>query len=433
MNGKSNEESRMNGIEAEIFNREISSLKVAVIFRLIGWGYLAGIEPISAKSLMELAFVEILMFFGIMISVMSLFFFVRKMHVRPLGIAGSILDVIIVTLQPVIWYFSVGGVAVNPAFMLKGPLYQTFLWLILGYNSFALQPVYIIIVLIGGSLGYIAHFAYLVFSHRAEFTTSYIAHNLGGGVDISSVLQPLIAYIAIGVGFVIFSMRMKGTIYTAVRNEMTSNQLSRFFSPKVRDAIMSLNEQDASEKGKLQDVAVMFTDIRNFTKYCEDKSPDEIVSFLKAYQSIMVEIIFKYNGTLDKFVGDGIMATFGTPSTSEDDASNAVKAAIEMSSSLKNFNIERTNAGLAKIAIGIGIHFGQVVVGTIGSANRLEYTVIGDTVNIASRLEAATKELKREIVFSQEVRDHIAEDIKTVLLGSIEIRGHGIPMQVYSL
>ncbi|MGO8692661.1 MAG: adenylate/guanylate cyclase domain-containing protein [Rectinemataceae bacterium] len=177
----------------------------------------------------------------------------------------------------------------------------------------------------------------------------------------------------------------------------------------------------------------MFSDIRNFTKYCEDKSPEEIVTFLKEYQSIMVDIIFKHDGTLDKFVGDGIMATFGTPSTSEDDASNAVRAAMEMSSSLRSFNIDRTKSGLEEIRIGIGIHYGQVVVGSIGSGNRLEYTVIGDTVNIASRLETATKELKREIVFSREVKNQIAADIKTTLLGSIEIRGHGKPMQVFSV
>lgn len=423
----------MNGIDAQIFKREISSLKAAIVFRLLSWGYLAGVEPFSAKSLMELVFVELLMLFGITVSIVSLFFFARKRYVRPLGITGSILDVIIVTLQPVIWYLSVGGSAVNPAYMLKGPLYQTFLWLILGYNSFALQPVYILIVLIGGSLGYLGHFAYLVLSGSAMFTTDYIAHNLGGGVDILFILQPLIAYIAIGVGFVIFSMRMKKTIYAAVKNETVSNQLSRFFSPKVKDEIMSLNEQIVSEKGKLQNVAVMFSDIRNFTKYCEDKSPEEIVTFLKEYQSIMVDIIFKHDGTLDKFVGDGIMATFGTPSTSEDDASNAVRAAMEMSSSLRSFNIDRTKSGLEEIRIGIGIHYGQVVVGSIGSGNRLEYTVIGDTVNIASRLETATKELKREIVFSREVKNQIAADIKTTLLGSIEIRGHGKPMQVFSV
>ncbi len=423
----------MNGIDAQIFKREISSLKAAIVFRLLSWGYLAGVEPFSAKSLMELVFVELLMLFGITVSIVSLFFFARKRYVRPLGITGSILDVIIVPLQPVIWYLSVGGSAVNPAYMLKGPLYQTFLWLILGYNSFALQPVYILIVLIGGSLGYLGHFAYLVLSGSAMFTTDYIAHNLGGGVDILFILQPLIAYIAIGVGFVIFSMRMKKTIYAAVKNETVSNQLSRFFSPKVKDEIMSLNEQIVSEKGKLQNVAVMFSDIRNFTKYCEDKSPEEIVTFLKEYQSIMVDIIFKHDGTLDKFVGDGIMATFGTPSTSEDDASNAVRAAMEMSSSLRSFNIDRTKSGLEEIRIGIGIHYGQVVVGSIGSGNRLEYTVIGDTVNIASRLETATKELKREIVFSREVKNQIAADIKTTLLGSIEIRGHGKPMQVFSV
>jgi adenylate cyclase len=423
----------MDGIDRLIFEREISALKVAIAFRLLIWGYTAAVEPFQAKSLLEIVLMELLILCCITISVISLIYFGRRLHVRSFGIVGSVLDVIIVTILPVIWYISVGGASVNPAYMLKGPEYWMFLWLILGYNSFAIQPVYILIVLIGGSLGYLGHFLYLALSGKANFTADYVAHNLGSGININFTLNPMLSFLAIGIGLVIFSIRMKKTIYSAVRNEKVSNQLGRYFSPKVRDEIISLKEEVVSEKGKLQNIAVMFSDIRSFTKYCEDKSPQEVVAFLREYQSIMVEIIFKYNGTLDKFIGDGIMATFGTPTMSPDDADNAINAAKEMSSALNRYNMGRIQAGLGEIKIGIGIHYGQAIVGSIGSENRLEYTVIGDVVNIASRLESATKELKREIVFSEELKNRIGPDIMTTLLGSIEIRGHEKPMQVYSI
>jgi len=147
----------------------------------------------------------------------------------------------------------------------------------------------------------------------------------------------------------------------------------------------------------------------------------------------MIDIIFKHHGMLDKFIGDGIMATFGTPTPSGDDAINSLQAAMEMSLALKNLNERRSADGQKEIRIGIGIHYGPVIAGNIGNENRLEYTVIGDTVNIASRLENATKELRREIVFSEELKARVEKGIPVAPLGTIKIRGRERPISVYTV
>jgi adenylate cyclase len=285
----------------------------------------------------------------------------------------------------------------------------------------------------GGVLGYLGHLLYLVIHGKLTFANDYIAHNLGSGVSIDFIFYPIFCFTIAGIALVVFSNKMRRTIHSAVRNETISSQLGRFFSPKVRDEIISMNEQVELQGGKLQNVAVLFSDIRNFTRYCENKTPGEIVNFLKEYQTLMVDIIFRHNGTLDKFIGDGIMATFGTPSVSAEDADNAIKAAMEMSSALQAFNKRRIAQGLEEMNIGIGIHYGPVIVGSIGSENRLEYTVIGDTVNTASRLETATKELKREIIFSEELKNNFISTKNSIPIGSIEIRGRQTQMQVYSV
>ncbi len=424
----------MQSVDKLMLEREITALNVTIGFRLsiILFILLPGAIFLS-KSKFETTVVASVIIISVMICVFSVFFLKRKIFVRPVGIVGSILDVIVVTILPVIWYLSVGGTSVNPAYMIKGPLYQTALWIILVYNSFAIQQIYIIIVMTGGILGYLGHFAYIFYCGRTLISSSYTLHNLGNGVSPEFVFTMIFGFAAIGIGLIVFSGKMKKTIYLAIKNESVSNQLGRFFSPKVRDELMLLNEQMDSEKGKLQDVAVLFSDVRDFTSYCNDKSPEEIVSFLKEYQTIMVDIIFRNNGTLDKFIGDGIMATFGTPSTGIDDADNAVKTAIEMSSALKELNLKRNNAGLSEIRIGIGIHYGPVIVGSLGSENRLEYTVIGDTVNIASRLESATKKLQKEIIFSEDLKNKISEDIHARSIGLINIRGREKTMRVYSI
>ena len=137
-----------------------------------------------------------------------------------------------------------------------------------------------------------------------------------------------------------------------------------------------------------QTITVLFADIRGFTRISEHAPPEQIVSLLNRYFSAMTDIIFAHGGTLDKYLGDGLMALFGAPTTTPEDASNALNAAVAMQRRIIGINDELRTEGFSELGVGIGLHTGEVTVGYIGSERRSEYTAIGDAVNTASRLES---------------------------------------------
>ena len=141
----------------------------------------------------------------------------------------------------------------------------------------------------------------------------------------------------------------------------------------------------------LQSITVLFADIRGFTRISEHAPPEKIVNLLNRYFSAMTDIIFAHGGTLDKYLGDGLMALFGAPTVTPKDAANAISAAVAMQRRMLSINDELHKEGFPEIGIGIGLHTGEVTVGYIGSERRSEYTAIGDTVNTAARLESNAK------------------------------------------
>ncbi len=174
------------------------------------------------------------------------------------------------------------------------------------------------------------------------------------------------------------------------REEVARANYSRFMPEYVVKQILD-NPNSFRLGGVNQTITVLFADIRGFTAISEREKPEKVVGLLNKYFSAMTEIIFDHGGTLDKYIGDGLMALFGAPSASPADAMNAVKAAVTMQKRLSSLNDELSEAGYGQIAVGIGLHTGEATIGYIGSDRRSEYTAIGDTVNLASRLESSAK------------------------------------------
>ena len=171
------------------------------------------------------------------------------------------------------------------------------------------------------------------------------------------------------------------------REEVARANYSRFMPEYVVKQLLN-NPNSFSLGGVNQTVTVLFADIRGFTSISENEKPEKMVSLLNRYFSVMSEIIFSHGGTLDKYIGDGLMAIFGAPTVGEEDALNAVKAAVTMQKRLATLNEELRAEGYNQISVGIGLHTGDALIGYIGSDKRSEYTAIGDTVNLASRLES---------------------------------------------
>jgi adenylate cyclase len=178
-------------------------------------------------------------------------------------------------------------------------------------------------------------------------------------------------------------------------------------------------------------VAVLFSDIRGFTALSEDMRPDDVARLLSEYFSVMVEVVFRHNGTLDKFIGDAIMAQWGAPIAGTDDAGSAMAAALEMMRELDTLNAKWRAQGRPALQIGVGLNYGESFAGYIGSERRLEYTVIGDAVNTASRLCAAAE--GGEILLSGEMRAALSAPPPMVERGTMELRGKSQPIPVYSV
>lgn len=145
--------------------------------------------------------------------------------------------------------------------------------------------------------------------------------------------------------------------------------------------------------GERRRVTVLFTDLRDFTPLAADMSPEQVVELLNQYFSVLVDAVFRQGGTIDKYIGDALMAVFNAPNAIADHERAAVRAAFEMRIAIRRLNVERLKRGKPVLKVGIGVHAGEVVAGNIGSPERIEYTVVGDTVNVAQRIEAATKGL----------------------------------------
>lgn len=191
--------------------------------------------------------------------------------------------------------------------------------------------------------------------------------------------------------------------------------------------------QVAKVGGQVKDLAIMFTDIENFTTISESLSPEELTTQLSEYLDHVVHIILENEGTIDKYIGDAVLAFWGAPEDVENAVHKAVKAAILIHEKLDEVNREWSAQGKPELKTRIGIHYGKTLVGNIGSNERLNYTIIGDNVNIASRLEGANKQYGTKIIISQAVHDIVKDDFESRSLDSIMLKGKTEPVKIYSV
>lgn len=214
--------------------------------------------------------------------------------------------------------------------------------------------------------------------------------------------------------------------------EMVKAAFARYVSQQVMDEIIASGELPKLE-GERRPVTLLFSDVRNFTTLSETMEPEQVVALLNDYFHVMVSIVFRNKGTVDKFMGDGLMAIFGAPEPDPSQEENAVRAALEMQEELGALRRKWSKAGRASLRIGIGIHSGQAIVGNIGSHERLDYTAVGDTVNVASRLESSTKEVGCDVLISQSTYEAVHDRIRCREVGSIRVKGRGEPVVAYAV
>ncbi|MEM7175569.1 MAG: adenylate/guanylate cyclase domain-containing protein [Chlamydiota bacterium] len=207
---------------------------------------------------------------------------------------------------------------------------------------------------------------------------------------------------------------------------------ARYVSQYALEELLKL-DQPITLEGERKKVTILFSDIRNFTTLAEKLAPEQVLKLLNEYFEEMIEVIFQYGGTLDKFIGDGLMVEFGAPLEDAEQELHALLAAIQMQHRLQKLSSRWEKEGRHQFEMGIGIHTGLAVLGNIGSVRRMEYTAIGDTVNIAARLEQMTKKVKKMIIVSESVYEKTKGNFDFEDLKQVEIPGREGYIQAYSL
>jgi class 3 adenylate cyclase len=195
--------------------------------------------------------------------------------------------------------------------------------------------------------------------------------------------------------------RSRSLLRRQVADHLARANLARYFSPNVVDVLASAGPTETA--ARQQRVAVLFADIRGFTRISETIGAARTMAFVQRFHERVTPVIFEHGGTLEKYIGDAVMATFGTPSPGLDDATRALHCAVRLAAETSRWSAERAARGERPVGIGIGVHYGNAVVGSIGDGQRLDYLVIGDTVNVTSRLERLTREIDAQIVVTDEL------------------------------
>ncbi|MBL8914230.1 MAG: adenylate/guanylate cyclase domain-containing protein [Archangium sp.] len=206
---------------------------------------------------------------------------------------------------------------------------------------------------------------------------------------------------------------------------------SRYLGEEVMD--VALENPDRLNRGEKREMTVLFSDIRGFTSLSEHMSPEKLADFINQYLSPMTQIVFDEKGTLDKYIGDAVMAFWNAPLDQPDHALRACRAAVHMLARLEELKLEWRKAGYPELEIGIGINTGQMVVGNMGSDVRVDYTVLGDSVNLGSRLEGTTKEYEVRTIISESTRAAVKDGIVTRRLGAVRVKGKKVPVGIYEL
>jgi adenylate cyclase len=270
------------------------------------------------------------------------------------------------------------------------------------------------IVLVTGAaalLGQLASFAFVL--HSAERVDSFRGFTASNalellrqlievqGIDPVVFMANQLVLLAITTGLIAGAIwRARRHVERAVMAETERANLGRYFSPNVVERLAS--DVRGLEAGRAQDAAVMFVDVIGSTRRMEAITPEEVITIIRAFHRRMVPIVFRHNGSVDKFLGDGLMAVFGAPEKTPHEARDALLCAVEILDTIDQWRDQLIAVGRVATTVGIGIHFGPVIQGNVGIADRLEFTTLGDTVNVASRLESMTRQFDAGILLSLE-------------------------------
>ncbi len=280
------------------------------------------------------------------------------------------------------------------SFFLKAPT-VLYIFIFIALRALRFQPRFVLAAGLTAALGWVAMVVYVITidPDNTMITRNYVEYLTSNSILIGGEVDKIVAILMVTVILAFVLRRGQKLLIQAVTEHTAAKDLSRFFDESVATQIRGADHEISAGEGVKREAAVLNIDIRGFTSLAADMSPDEIMALLANYQERLVPIIQKYNGTIDKFLGDGIMATFGAVTDSDRFAADALRAVDDIVKICKDWAEERRAKGKVPLIINASVAVGDVVFGAIGDKNRLEYTVIGTAVNLSAKLEKYNKVL----------------------------------------
>lgn len=260
-------------------------------------------------------------------------------------------------------------------------------------------------------------------------------------LDLGVWLQEVVVFLIVAGLLAAIVTRSRRLVLRQVASERERGNLARYFPPSMVEQLSHMDSPLTQVREQM--VAVLFADVVGFTRWSEDRNPAQVIDLLREVHVRLEGAVFEHGGTLDKFIGDGIMATFGTPEVGPHDAANALRGMHSILAAFDEWNGVRVEQGESPVEISVGLHFGAVVMGDIGSERRLEFAVLGDTVNVASRLESLTRSAKCRAAVSDAtvhaIYDAESDIVAKQLLDGLtqgaveEIRGRQESVRIWTL
>ncbi len=269
---------------------------------------------------------------------------------------------------------------------------------------------------------------------RAVMRAAYFDPNY---VSMLKYQNEIIVFLLVSAGLALLVRRSRALVAERATAERARGNLARYFSPKVVDTLAERDEPLG--RVRRQAVGVLFADLVGFTTMAEEMTPEEVMALLRDFHGRMEEEVFRHGGCLEKFIGDALLATFGVPDTGRRDATDALACARGMLAALAAWNLEREAAGLPALQIGLGLHYGPVVAGDIGSRRSMAFATVGDTTNVTSRLQTLTRELRVRIVASGALVAAVEREAAEPALlrglttrGPTVLRGRDTPIELWA-
>lgn len=297
----------------------------------------------------------------------------------------------VLLLLGTIWSFHVQYMQ-PAAFYLKAPT-VLYLFIFIAIRTLRFEPRYVVLSGMAAAVGWIGMVVYAVFldGMNSPITRDYVQYLTTNAILIGAELDKIVSILTVTAILAFAIVRARRLLAEAVRESLAARELSRFFARDVADRITDLDRAVEAGHGEVREAAILYVDIRGFSQMATEIPPDDLLALLSEYQHLVVPLIQQHGGSIDKFMGDGIMATFGATRVSETAAADALRAVDSVMTDAAAWRRRRRAAGRAAPAVGAAVAAGPVVFGAVGDETRLEYTVIGAPVNLSAKLEKHTK------------------------------------------